>query len=174
MTDPNAPVSPRVLALAAIVFFTPVVVTFAVAPGIWWAEYLGILFHLSLFLLVPKLEAPEWARAAGYGWLTLDVLTGVMVLNHVPHVIADPIRLGGHLFGGIWIATASASGSAAVGIVGVMAGGWLSLYTFVSPFVPSAALAPASILCLIWFGLIAWQNGSRPVHRELGLVRSLS
>ena len=51
----------------------PVVASFRFAPGIWWAEYVGILYHLAMFLLVFKLPAPEWAKAAGYGWLLLDV-----------------------------------------------------------------------------------------------------
>ena len=67
MIDPNASLSPRVLALAAIACFLPVMVTFAVAPGVWWANYPGILFHLALFLPVPKLEAPDWAKGRDTG-----------------------------------------------------------------------------------------------------------
>jgi hypothetical protein len=161
MVDPNLSLTPRMLAIAAIVFFAPVVVTFAVAPGIWWADYPGILFHLSLFLLVSKLEAPEWAKMAGCSWLTLDVLTGAMTLNNVPHAIADYVRLGGHIFAGMWIVGVSLRGSRPVRIVGLVTGSWMSLYTFVSPFVPRTALAPASILVLVWLGLIAWQNGGK-------------
>ena len=175
MIDPNAALSPRVWAVAAIVMFAPVMVTFAVAPGIWWANYPGILFHLALFLLVPKLDAPDWAKAAGYAWLAIDVTTGVLTMNGVPHAIADYVRLGGHIFAGIWIVTASLPGTLPVRITGYIGGGWLFLFSFASPFLPLASLGPASIIVLIWLGFIAWQNarpdrtlqGSSPVKARL-------
>lgn len=151
--------SPRILALAAIAFFAPVAVSFAVAPNAWWADYLGIFFHISLFLLVPWLPAPSWAKAAGYGWLVIDVTAGVLSINSVSDTIAQPVRLGGHVFAGIWILTASLSGSTPVKVVGVIAGLWLFGFTFVSAYFPIAALGPASIMVLIWLAIIAWQNG---------------
>ena len=162
MIDPNASLSPRFWAAAAILLFVPVVITFAVAPGIWWANYPGILFHLSLFLLVPKLEAPDWAKAAGYAWLALDTTTGVLVMDGVPHLIADHVRLGGHIFAGIWIMTVSLPGSWPVRITGFLGGGSLFLFTFASPFLPMAALGPAGIIVVIWLAFIAWQNGTGP------------
>ncbi len=75
-----------------------------------WVDYLGIGLHLANFMLVAKLEAPDWAKAAGYGWIILDVATGVMTLNDVPQSTALYIRLAGHIFTGIWIATVSLRG----------------------------------------------------------------
>lgn len=118
--DPVRAVSPRALAIAAILCFVLVVINFALAPGAFWADYPGILFHLAMFLLIAKLPAPEWARAAGYGWLVLDVMIGALTLNHVPHDIADYVRLGGHIFAGIWLVTAALSGSRPFSIVGVL------------------------------------------------------
>lgn len=161
MTDPIRSLSTRLIAGAALIFFAPVVATFAVAPGMWWADYPGMLFHLAMFLLVARLEAPDWAKAAGYGWLVLDVMTGVLTLNDVPHSIADFVRLGGHVFAGIWIATASLSGSRPVKVTGVVTGLWLSAFTFLSPFLPMKALGPASIVLLAWLAIIAWQDGSK-------------
>ena len=162
MIDPNASLSPRMLAVAAILFFVPVMISFGLAPGVWWINYPGILFHLALFLLVPKLEAPEWARAAGYGWLLLDVTTGVMTMDNVAHDIAYSERYGGHIFAGIWMITVSLRGSLPVRITGILGGGILFLYSFVARFVPATALSPTSILILLWLALIAWQNGVRP------------
>ncbi len=168
MTDPARSLSPRLIAAAALLFFAPVVVSFAVAPGAAWVRnYPGIFFHLAIFLLVAKLEAPEWAKAAGYGWLVLDVMTGVLTLNGVPYEIYNFVRLGGHIFGGIWIATASLSGSRPMMIVGVITGVYLSAYTFVSPFVSMKVLGPNAILVLVWLAIIAWQNGSKPQPRTV-------
>ena len=161
MADPNSFLSTRVVALAAVAFFVPVMVSFAVAPGVWWVNYPGILFHLALFLLVPKLDAPDWAKAAGYGWLVLDVQAGVMGMNGVPHAIFDYVRLGGHIFAGMWIVTASLPGSVPVKVSGIISGAWLSLFSFVSPFFPLSALGPASLLVVVWLGFIAAQNGTR-------------
>ncbi len=41
----------------------------------------------------------------------------------------------------------------------MVAGGWLSGFSFVAPFVPSYSLGPCSILVLIWLAIIAHQNG---------------
>jgi len=96
MTDPARSLSVRSIAVAAFIFFAPVVVSIIVAPGAAWGRnYPGILFHLALFLLVAKLEAPEWARAAGYGWLVLDVMTAVLTLDGVPYELYIYNQLGG-------------------------------------------------------------------------------
>jgi hypothetical protein len=152
--------SVRVLALAAILSWVPVAVGFAMTPKPWWINYPGIVFHLSLFFLVPRLPAPSWARAAGYGWLIIDTTVGVLSLNGVPDAIAQPMRLGGHIFAGIWIAVSSLSGSTPMMVTGLISGIWLFVFTFVSPFYPMSALGPASLVVLVWLGLPAWQNGS--------------
>lgn len=171
MTDPTTSLTPRVPAIAALLFFVPVIVSFAIAPGVWWINYPGILFHLSIFLLVSKLEAPEWAKAAGYGWLILDVTSGVMTMGNVAHDIAYFERYGGHIFAGIWFATVSLPGSRAVKITGVLAGALLFLYSFVARFVPPEALSATSPLILIWLGLVAWQNGVRRASALPPIVR---
>lgn len=157
---PSSFVSPRLAALAAIAFFLPVVFSLSTDIYVWWLEYFGILFHLAMFMLVPSLIAPEWARAAGYGWLLLDTTVGVLALHGVDPSIIDTIRLGGHIFAGIWIVPAALAGSLPSKVFGGFAGAALFLYTFASPFFPMEALAPASISIIIWLGIIAWQNGA--------------
>ncbi len=44
---------------------------------------LGVAEHLLLFPVVAALPAPRWARAAGYGWLVIDMATEIMQLNGV-------------------------------------------------------------------------------------------
>jgi hypothetical protein len=159
MVDPVLSLSTRTVSLIAFVTLVPVVASFRFAPGSRWAEYVGILYHLATFLLVFKLPAPEWARATGYGWLLLDVVAGALMINHVPRTIAGSVRLGGHIFAGIWIVMASLQGSPAAKLAGLPAGLFLFAYTFASPFLPPAWLSPASIFVLVWLGIIARQNG---------------
>jgi hypothetical protein len=98
--DPLLSLSIRAVALTALLLWVPIVASFRFAPGARWAGYVGIFYHIAVFLLVFKLPAPEWARAAGYGWLLLDVAAGVLGINQIHPAIAQPaiaqhIRLGG-------------------------------------------------------------------------------
>jgi hypothetical protein len=106
---------------------------------------------------------PKWARAAGYGWLLLDVAAGTLGINQVQPAIAQHVRLGGHIFAGIWIVMASLQGSLAAKLVGLPTGVILFAYTFASPFLPRVWLSPAAILMLVWLAILAWQNGIRPL-----------
>ena len=166
VTDPFRSISPTWIALPALVLFAAVVASFSLRQRPWWIDYPGITWHLLTFILVAKLAAPDWARAAGYGWLVIDVTVGVLTLNNVPFAIYFPIRLGGHIFGGTWITMASLSAPRAMKIVGVITGVWLAGYSFVSPFVPAKALAPDSMLVLVWLGIIAWCYRNRSPYLE--------
>ena len=95
MVDPLLSLSIRSVSLIALLLWAPILASFRFAPGAPWVGYVGIFFHLAVFLLVFKLPAPEWARAAGYGWLLLDVAAGVFRINQAQCAIAQHIRLGG-------------------------------------------------------------------------------
>ena len=90
-------VSLRLLALLPLVLFFPAVIAFFVDPDVAWGEYLGVFFHLSILFLVSRLEAAPWAKAAGYGWVALDVLAGILMINEVAYDTAWAVRLGGHV-----------------------------------------------------------------------------
>ena len=147
----------RVLALLPIVLFLPSLYSFAFSePGVVWPEYTGVFFHLSILLLIARLDAPEWARAAGYGWIAIDVVAGILAINAVEYDIRWPVRLGGHVLAGVWIATASLyARHRVVQVVGVVTGVWLGGYSFVADVAPEEALYPAGLLIVVWFGLLA-------------------
>jgi hypothetical protein len=147
----------RTLALLPLILFLPVVVSFAVAPGALWPEYIGVLFHLSVLFLISRMDAPAWGRAAGFGWITIDVLAGVLAINEVPSDLVQAVRLGGHVLAGLWIVTVSVLARTwPIRVVGTITGVWLSAYSFVGNVLPTTALAPASVLILVWFGLLAF------------------
>jgi hypothetical protein len=146
----------RSLALLPLVLFFPAVVAFFVDPDVAWGEYLGVFFHVSILFLVSRLEAAPWAKAAGYGWVTLDVLTGILMINDVEYDTAWAVRLGGHVLAGIWIVSSSLVSKVwPVGVVGVITGLWLASYSFVGDALPESFLRPAGILILVWFALLA-------------------
>ncbi len=146
----------RTLALLPPVLFIPSLVSFAVAPGAVAVEYTGVLFHLAIMFLVPRLPAPMWGKAAGFGWITLDVLSGIMTINEVPHEIAWSVRLGGHVLAGMWFITTSLlSVPSSVRVVGTVMGAWLALYSFLGNVLPQEFLFPGGILVPVWFLLLA-------------------
>ncbi|MER7115064.1 hypothetical protein ABT332_11305 [Saccharomonospora azurea] len=149
-------VSLRLLALLPLVLFFPAVIAFFVDPDVAWGEYLGVFFHLSILFLVSRLEAAPWAKAAGYGWVALDVLAGILMINEVAYDTAWAVRLGGHVLAGVWIVSSSLVNRAwPVTAVGVITGLWLTGYSFVGNVLPESFLRPAGILILVWFALLA-------------------
>lgn len=158
MFDPRElSLSFRTIAILPIILFIPSLVSFAIAePGVVWPEYSGIFFHLAILLLITRMDAPEWAKAAGYGWITLDVLTGILSINDVPYDITWPVRLGGHVLAGTWILFSSAyARQSIVRIVGGVTGVWLAGYSFVANIAPESVLCPAALLIVVWFAILA-------------------
>ena len=158
MIDPRKNyLSFRMLAILPILFFLPSLVSFAISePGVDWPEYTGVFFHLVILFLISRMDAPSWAKAAGYGWIILDVLTGIMNINGVDYDIHWPVRLGGHVLAGVWIATSSACArNLAVRVVGILTGLWLGGYSFVANIAPEEILYPAGLLIIVWFALLA-------------------
>jgi hypothetical protein len=158
MIDPDKPyLGMRTIALLPIILFIPSLVSFVIAePDVKWPEYTGVFFHLAILFLVSRMDAPDWAKAAGYGWITLDVLSGIMAINDVAHDITWPVRLGGHVLAGTWILVSSlCARHLAIRIVGVLTGSWLGSYSFIANIVPEPVLYPASLLIIAWFVLLA-------------------
>src|SRR5579871_1221726 len=88
--------------------------------------------HLLLFPVVSALSAPGWARAAGYGWLIIDITTDIMGLNGVPATIFLPMRYGGHVSAALWIVVAAWRTTGATRIVGVLLALFLGGYSFIA------------------------------------------
>lgn len=169
MFDSSHPyLSLRGIALLPLILFTPIVIAFFVDPHVSWGEYLGVFFHLSIVFLVARLDAASWARAAGYGWVTLDVLAGVLAINGIPADIVWAVRLGGHVLAGTWIVAASlVNRSRVVTFFGVLTGIWLGGYSLVATSVPEEALRPAGICIVLWFAAIAFLDRSPAQPRPL-------
>lgn len=146
--------------------FLPTLVSFVIdEPGAVWVEFPGVFFHLAILLVISRLDAPEWAKVAGYGWIAIDVLSGILTINGVPDEITWPVRLGGHALAGVWLAMSSvALRRPLVTAVGVVTGVWLGGCSFVIAHAPEWILAPSSILIMVWFAMLAWVH--RPGVRD--------
>lgn len=175
MADMNASVSARarsqflspvvLAAYAATATFVVLAVIFAavipaVGPHPPFALLLlatidAIAFHLLLFPVIAALPAPAWAKAAGYGWLVIDIASSVMTVNGIADATTMALRLGGHIAAVTWIAAAAWSARGWTRAVGYALAAFLGTYSFWGQFEPQAALAPALLLMAAWVALSA-------------------
>jgi len=164
------PATLRVLALLPVVLFLPSLVSFfTVKSGTVWPEYPGVLFHLALLPLVAHLRAPSWVRSAGYGWVTIDVLAGILAINGLAFDTYWPIRMGGHVLAGVWlIGTSLGRRQQATRIIGVLTGLDLGGYSFVGNVAPRTFVYPAGILLVVWLTLLAVNARSQPAEPASG------
>lgn len=123
---------------------------------------LGVAEHLLLFPVVAALPAPRWARAAGYGWLVLDMATDIMQLNGTPQLTYLPLRYGGHISAALWIASASWQTRGAIRVIGLLLAFDLVLYSFIA-FIPLTfiVLLPSLVLLPLWLVLVGRLIGAQ-------------
>jgi hypothetical protein len=125
-----------------------------IRDGTLGGAILGVAPHLLLFPIVAALPAPTWGRAAGWGWLAIDMTSDILALNGVPETVYLPLRYGGHVSAAVWIVSASWSAAGALRPVGLLAALDLGGYSFLAPFVSFVALLPAGVLLPVWFVLV--------------------
>lgn len=153
-------------AYGAAVLFAIHLVTYLIAPirdattisSPIVAELLALLAvaeHLLLFPVVAALPAPRWAKAAGYGWLVIDIATDIMQLNGVPKTTYLGMRYGGHISAALWLASASWETTGAFRIIGWLVALDLAIYSFIA-FLPLTfiVLFPSLVLLPLWFLLV--------------------
>lgn len=124
---------------------------------------LPVAAHLLLFPIVTALPAPPWARAAGFGWLVIDIATDIMVLNGVADSIYLPMRYGGHISAALWIASASWQAGGATRLAGLLLALDLGGYSFI-PNAPAALLIPSGVLIPLWLVLAGRRLGRGAVR----------
>lgn len=153
-------------AYAAAVLFAIHLITYFIAPvrdatttsSPVVAELLALLAvaeHLLVFPVVAALPAPRWAKAAGYGWLVIDMATDIMQLNGTPKTTYLAMRYGGHISAALWIASASWEVKGAMRVIGWLLALDLALYSFIA-FIPFTfvVLVPSLLLLPLWFWLV--------------------
>lgn len=145
-------------AYAASVLFLANMVLVGAAPGTAAGYLVGVAAHLLLFPVVAALPAPSWARAAGYGWLVLDVAASVEALNGVAETDSFALRLGGHVAAAVWILSASWEAKGWLAAAGAPLGLLLGAYSLVAPWgVPVGALVAGFALLVAWLALAGRQ-----------------
>jgi len=125
---------------------------------------LGIVEHLLLLVgVVWALPAPRWAKAAGAGWLLVDMTTDLLAVGGASSATYLTVRFLGHLLAAVWIFGAARRGDGAFRWVGVVLAVLLAGYTLVALWVPPVALAPTGPLLVAFW----WLAGRRLASSSL-------
>jgi len=145
-------------AIHLITYFIPAIRDVTTSSSVFGAEALALLAvaeHLILLPVIAALPAPGWARAAGYGWLVLDIATDIMQLNGVGKLTYLGLRYGANVAAAIWIASAAWQGKGAMRVIGVIVAIDIALYSFIA-FIPFTflVLVPSLVLLPLWFLLV--------------------
>ena len=154
-----------IIAFALLIASTPLF-AFTEGAGQYLREYLGLIWHLSMFFFICKLPAPEWGKRAGTYWVVLDVLSGLLYLNNFYGICGDmglgiaavslslpnAVRYAAHIFEGLWlISSAATTRNVTIKVCGVAAGALIAAYSFACPFAPEWMLMLNVPFMLVWF-----------------------
>ena len=71
--------------------------------SLWAGNMAGLVYHLALIPLVEHLPGGMAVKFAGYLWLFMDALIDLCSINHMSEKNVWALRMGVHLFAGIWI-----------------------------------------------------------------------
>lgn len=144
--------SVKVCAILAAIMFVFVQIFSVIDTGSVVGAALGVLYHLLILFMIPRIKATDWGRNAAYGWIALDVACGIMSVCGVDIAIAMPVRLGGHVLCGLWLVSSSLlmKKDALLRWLGVFIGFYLMLYSFFGGVLSIMVLLPAGILVIIW------------------------
>lgn len=139
---------------------------FTSGTGQYIREYLGLVWHLSMFFFICKLPTPEWGRKAGTYWIILDVLSGLLYMNNfygitgdlslgiatVSLTLSNTVRYAAHIFEGLWmISSAMTTNNKVIKVCGALTGILIAGYSFVCPFAPGWMLMLNTPFMLVWF-----------------------
>ncbi|SEB45620.1 hypothetical protein [Paenibacillus sp. GP183] len=137
-----------------VFFFLPQSISKGVQDGTMFGAILAVSEHMIMLPVIAALPAPQWSKAAGYGWIVIDMATDIMALNGVDPAIYISLRYGGHISAAVWFATASWTSRGAIRIFGLLTALNLGGYSFIAHYAPPVVLAPLSIWMIVWLILI--------------------
>src|SRR5258708_17051039 len=133
-------------------YFAPAIRDVTVTSSVVGAVLLAVLAvaqHLVVFPVVGALPAPEWARAAAFTWLIVDMGTDLLQLGGAPKSLYLVLRLGINLVAALWIASASLRAHGGMRPLGVFVAADFACYSFVALLSPLAFVVALPSLVLL-------------------------
>jgi hypothetical protein len=122
----------------------------------------GAASHLVLLPVVAAMPAPEWARAAGYGWLVIDTMLSVASVNGLDPNLAGMLRLGGHASSALWMATVAQQSRGAVRAIGWPLAAVLMFHAVGARWIPTWVSFPPFVTIPVWLVFIGRSLQRRP------------
>jgi hypothetical protein len=154
-------------ALVGAALFVALIILFGIdspaALSVFGIAVVAVAAHLALLPVVAAMPAPNWARAAGYGWLAIDVILNIASLNGAEEPTVTSFRLGGHILAATWIGTASSAVTGPVRPTGLLLAALLVVHAFAAPWLPFWAIYPPFLLIPVWLGLSGRWLAQMPV-----------
>jgi hypothetical protein len=86
------------------------------------ARLIGVGYHLLLLPAVAALPAPEWAKAAGFGWMIIDIVLNGAAFVGLKEEIGDALRQGVHILSALWVVAAGWTGGWYLAAAGTLLG----------------------------------------------------
>lgn len=125
-------------------------------------EYVGTGFHLLLMPVISMLTAPMAGIAAGFLWVTCDVIASTGLIwnrgsSGTNPIVFTPIRMAGHLFAAIWIAAVSSQLDVFVTSIGFVLALSFAAYSLAGGRLSDKFLVFPGLLMLIWLLLLTWR-----------------
>jgi hypothetical protein len=162
------------LAYASAVLFLALFISGGLQAPSPISPILGLVCHLIVLPIIAAWPAPAWARAAGYGWLVIDVTTNVAAWNLAPmglisanlqltNALFDALRQGIHVNASVWIAAASWNAPGAARPVGLGVAFFLTVTALAGPWLPVWFVYPGFALLVVWFALLGRQLTRSPM-----------
>src|SRR5688500_11774888 len=93
---------------AAIGLLSFVILGFLLITGRHFAEqYVAVLWHFGMLLVVAVVAAPSWAKAMGFAWIAIEFILSGAVIQGLSNEMAQQLRFGGaHICTAFWVAGA--------------------------------------------------------------------
>ena len=162
-----------ILAYTAALLFLALFISEALQTPYWVSPVFGLFSHLIVFPIIALWPAPNWARAAGYGWLIIDVTTNVAAWNlatmgltssnlQLTTILFESIRQGIHVNASIWIAAASWNAHGAIRLTGLLVAFFLTITALAGPWLPVWFVYPGFVLLVVWLTLLGRRLNSSP------------
>lgn len=127
-------------------------------------QYVAIVAHLLLLPVVACLPAPEWARAAGYGWIVVDNVLAVAAIEGVPYEHIEAMRHGLHIATAVWIFGASLGMQTVPRFLGLFVSFGLLVMSFADsqvPFLVSRVILLTFVIWLVTSGVQLYRSAQR-------------
>ena len=150
------------LFIALMVAFSAVDQTTPSSAMVLLIGAIGVISHLVLLPVVSRAGTASLSRACGYAGIMIDVMLNVATINGMSPSAVTPLRLGGHIPAGLWIADAALAAGGVAKAIGVPLAMLLVVHAMSAPWIPQWVLFIPFTLIPVWLVVLARHLQAKP------------